>query len=176
MGMIINPYIIGGVAPTTAFTETLNSASGDIGGFTWRVVIGASRLSGSGSEIRVSFESAPLEGFAIDSAYVGHAGVSTPDFDGTQVQLLFGGGATKSISAASTVPSDFVSYGYDNSKDLIISYGITSQSNDRVNRNISATNVNAYTKSGLSEVGNTSISSMTYEGTFNMGIPLIEVK
>jgi hypothetical protein len=52
--------------------------------------------------------------------YVGHKGAGDLDFDGTQVQVFFGGAAGVTISTAA-VWSDWVEYAVDETKDLIIS-------------------------------------------------------
>lgn len=177
MGMLINPYIQFASEPTEAFSDTLSTDQLGLGGITFRVLIDSDQLSGTGSSISVSFQSASAdEGFAITQAYIGHSGASAPDFDGSQVQLLFGGSSTKSISVNTIEASDFVSFSYDSGKDLIVSFGITAQEDDGLIRNASSTGVTGYTKSGLTEIGDTSISGMTNQGAVNYAIPLIEVK
>lgn len=74
--------------------------------------------------IRFTFEAATTEGFQIGAAYVGHrAGAGDAyDFSTTPVQILFGGSGGVTISTSSTSTSDWATFAYDKTSDLLVAW------------------------------------------------------
>lgn len=72
--------------------------------------------------MRVRFEAGTVEGYTITSAYIGHRAASGDayDFSTTPVQLLFSGNSGVAISSSSTATSDWATFAYDKTSDLLI--------------------------------------------------------
>lgn len=166
--------------PTEAFSDVLDANTGGRASNNVRVRIPAVNLSGSGSSIRVTFEAGASEGVTILTAWIGEAAGSGDiwDFTGDQVQLLFGGDADTVLALGTSEATDFVSYSYDSSNDIIISTGIGSATDDGFRSNSSSTGNNTYYKesssgdSGVTAPG----SGYTTLADRNTGILLIEVQ
>jgi hypothetical protein len=120
-------------APSTVFSAALVANNTGNQGYQFREVIPASSLTASGivsGSIRVGFGFMTGTTVGTMVAYIGEAAASgnPSDFDGTQVQLTFGGSTTLAgLNGASTVFSDYVPFTLDASKNLVISmfYGGT---------------------------------------------------
>jgi hypothetical protein len=181
MGMLINPYaftIGGGVS--TLFSDTLPLNTSGFADYNIRNVLGASNLSGSGTQIRVEFQSGTVSGYdlPLSGAYVGEKASSgnSWDFDGNQVQLLFGGSSSKTILSGEKFFSDWVSFSVDDTKDLIVSFAITASTNNSTAYSSTLGNSMYYKSSSGSDVGTTAPSSYSTVGTANYCVSKIEVK
>jgi hypothetical protein len=107
---------------TTIFTSTCITANDGWSGYSTRHFFANSvtpRLTNPGFNtglIRVSVTlDSSTSGATLDAGWVG-AGISSPDydFDGSQVQLLFGGSTSRSgLSGAQTIASDFVPFTFN---------------------------------------------------------------
>lgn len=75
-------------------------------------------------QIRATFKAAAAQALTITNAYIGHKAASGDayDFLNTPTQLLFGGGASGTASAAGTVTSDYVNFNYNKINGLIIAF------------------------------------------------------
>ena len=129
-------------APATAawFTvfERSLSTSGSLDGSGWtgitnRQVIfpysggGFDRIN-NGTQLKITLK-APASGtLSWDKLYIGNGATSGDiyDFDGTQVQVLFSGSASGSVSSGGFITSDAVAYSHDGSRSLVVSMHHTS--------------------------------------------------
>lgn len=127
-----------------------------------RQLIDSSVIAKGGTKVRVTFESAATEALTVDGAYIGHQAASGDpyDFDGNQVELLFSAGSGFAISSGSTITSDDTTFDFDASKDLIVSFGISSTSGQGGQRFVSsATGYTNYEKAaGNGEEGTTDVT------------------
>jgi hypothetical protein len=121
------------------------------------------------TQIRVSVKG-PSSISTLNLLYVGHS-VSTAVFDGTQVQLMFGGLANTTIAANATVVSDAAAYAFDPTKPILASVGWGSSTVTSV-ANASAD----YGYGGASSTAgnNSSAGIATNTGNTYM-VPLIEI-
>lgn len=115
------------MATGTLFSQSLSLDSDGWDGYTGVERISASAMSlpsGSIIKLRIKFQAASGEGFSITNAYIGHrAGSGDPyDFSATPVQLLFGGSANVDISASSEQWSDWASFSYNKTSNLLVSF------------------------------------------------------
>jgi hypothetical protein len=111
-------------APSTVFLDTFTTSNAGNQGYQFREVIPAASLTASGvvaGSIRVGFSFTAGTSAGTMTAYIGEAGAGNAwNFDGTQVQLTFGGSTTLSgLNGATTVFSDYVPFTLDASKNLI---------------------------------------------------------
>jgi hypothetical protein len=117
-------------APATVFLDSLTTSNTGNQGYQFREVIPASSLSASGTvsgSIRVGFSFTSGTSGGSMTAYIGELGSGNAwSFDGTQVQLTFGGSTTLSgLNGASTVYSDYVPFTLNASKSLVIAMHYT---------------------------------------------------
>lgn len=124
----------------TAFTSAaFNTNSTGWNGWTFVQRIEAGVLTKSGSKLRL-FLTGPTSGVSnLNSIWIGH-GVSSPNdysFDGTQVQVRYGG-ATSFSFGNTTIQTDDIVYPYSNSNPLTISIDFAGTSNMRRNTTSSA--------------------------------------
>jgi hypothetical protein len=160
---------------TTQLSPALNYDSINIGGATVRVTFPAGSGGVTGKFLRITLVP-PLTGANtnINKAYIGHKGTGAADFDGTQVQLKFGGNSGVNITAGgSAVVSDFVAYNYDNTKPLIVSFYHNATSDMRAS-NVPATGQQLYLKSGVDDAANTTASGYTTPSVYNASVSKIE--
>lgn len=120
---------------TTVFDRTTSltgTTGGNFANTNFRVVIGSSLLGvATGTQIRITLrwgtDCATLAA-GCTNMWVGRAAASghAYDFNGNQVQVLFGAGAAPSCSASGQVVSDWITFGggetYDNTKPLVIAF------------------------------------------------------
>lgn len=102
------------------FQPYFNSSYSETG-YSYRTVIPSSFLRYSGSKIRVAFQASTSGPMTITNAYFGHKGAGSMDFDGNQIQLLFGGSGSVTIPAGGMVFSDEMTFALDRTKDIVIS-------------------------------------------------------
>lgn len=137
-----------------------DASQGGVDTYNYRIMIDAAQVLLSGGNVKVEFVASTVtsDGFSISSAYIGHQATSGNDydFDGGQVQLLFGGSAAKLIANGTSEFSDATAFTLDDTKNLIISFGVAADlSNGRFERqDAGATGfshryqINGYTKAG----------------------------
>lgn len=91
-------------------------------GYTLRILVDKSLLI-PGNRVRATFSAASGASAMIGSAYVGNAATSGDlhDFDSTPSQLLFGLSPGTTVSAGTSLTSDWCDFNYDLSKNLVIS-------------------------------------------------------
>jgi len=111
----------------TLHNITLNSSIGTASTETLSQVVPVAAYDGSvpatGSKLRITVQGGNTSGVTWDKMYVGHAASSGDawDFDGTQVQVTFGGNVTGSVGfPQALVTSDEVTYAFNKTKPLVI--------------------------------------------------------
>ena len=93
------------------------------GNYSFRQVLARSLLtapSGTVTKVRVKFK-AGASGLQVNDAYIGQK-VNIHSFDGNQEALTFGGSSSVSIPANGEVSSDWVSFSWDKTSDLVVSW------------------------------------------------------
>lgn len=107
---------------TTIFSETNDTWYVGATAYTKRVRIDKDVLAAGGCQFQIEFGRGS-NNYTIDKLYIGEAADSGNDwdFDGNQVQVFFGGSASKTITADGTL-SDPADLPFDGKKDLIIAY------------------------------------------------------
>jgi len=172
----------GGGGAGVAFGDTLDADTGISSGVNYRVLIPSSELSNSGTEIRATLQAANstiLSGnYYIDSCYIGHAstGGNAWDFDGNQVQLFFSSSSGTTISIGNEVTTDYSSFSYNNSKDLIVSVGLYTTGGSDIRKRGSASTSVYQKASAYLDAGKTAPSGYGLAGSENWGINEIEVQ
>lgn len=111
----------------TLFSQSLTLNSNGWTGYTGVIRIPASAMalpSGSITRIRFRLQAGSTEGFTVTNMYTEHrAGSGDPyDFATTPVQVLFAGSASKVIAAGTQEWSDWVTFAYDKTNDLLASF------------------------------------------------------
>ena len=130
--VIGSPVIDVGKFPIIVYSLSLTSNGLDRSNDTVIAFIPASLLTdGTGTKIKITFKPGTGANSSILEAWVGHASVSGDpyDFDGNQVKLKFGGNDYHTYVAGSDVVSDWVSFSFDGSKNLVIRYFFDNVSN-----------------------------------------------
>lgn len=164
-----------------AAIATLNAnGAANTGGYNVRVVIAASAISISGSQVRVRF--VPVTSGAnmvITDAFIGERAAAGDDYDfaSSPTRLLFGGANGTTVTAGgASVTTDALTFAIDETKSYIISYALGGSSNIRFGP---ATGWNTYVKAAASaDVATANVTGYTIDGTGNSsyGIDLIEVQ
>jgi hypothetical protein len=139
---------------STIFTQALDTDGGALNGLTLVQRIAAAAMTlpaGTITQMRFSFQAGNAEGLVITNAYVQHrAGAGDAyDFSTTPIQILFGGSGTKTIAATTTEVSDWVTFAYDKTTDLLISFysgGGTTNDTMRYKTGLNTTNFSDYFK------------------------------
>lgn len=114
-------------AEGTLYSATLSSDSDGWDGFTGVERIQASAMTlpgGTITKIRVRCKASTAEAFTVTNMYVGHRASSGDpyDFSATPTQILFGGSASKVVAAGTTELSDWITFSYNKTNDLLISF------------------------------------------------------
>jgi len=101
------------------YTSVISSISGGWQGYSIRQAVGLVNITNPGfntGQVRVTFlMSSGAASANLDACYIG-AGIASPtyDFDGSQVQLFFGGAANKTgITGAVSFTSDFAPFTFN---------------------------------------------------------------
>lgn len=141
-----------GTANGTLFTVTLNSDSNGWNSFTGVIRVQASAMtlpSGGITQVRLKLRAGSSEGFTVTNMYIGHraAAGDAYDFATTPVQVLFGGSASKVIAAGTTEWSDWASFAYNKTDDLLGAfYCAGGSSSDMLRYALSVTGAEKYDK------------------------------
>jgi hypothetical protein len=108
----------------TQISQNLTMNGSGWGGLTLRQIIPPGGAGVTGKYLKLTLKpSSSGNNSSVAAVYVGHTsgGGSSLDFDGTQVQVKFGGANSVTLTAGgSAVVSDPVAYNYDNAKYLIV--------------------------------------------------------
>lgn len=98
------------------------NSSGDWSNFTVRQLIPMSAVSGSGSRFRVVLTAPDAYPTDFAETWIGQQAASGDwwDFDGNQVQALFGGSASVSLAAGETVESDDIVIDLNDSTGIVV--------------------------------------------------------
>lgn len=137
-------HVLSGLDGDVLASDGLVNDSNGWGNFTGRVVIPASALDLPGRQIRLTLQSDPGNDLSINQLYIGRAaadGATTqPDFIQTPSQLTFSGGSTTAtLTADSTIQTDWVDIDIDDTHDLIMSFYISAGSNQNFSARTTAT-------------------------------------
>lgn len=141
-----------------------------------RMVISASNLLLSASVVTINFDAtqSPSESLRIDNAYIGHQGAGDDyDFDGSQARITFNTGSNGFvISSGASITSDEITVALDSSKDLVISFDWTNNSDNTGSFiNSGATGYHRYVKAGANpDASTTNPSGYSDGGSDNVAI------
>lgn len=158
-------------AASATFTTNVTGFSG----YTIRQLFPAGAVR-NGTKIRITC-SPPTSGnnTLIGACYIGHKGASAPDFDGGQVQVLFGGLGTRTLTVGGgDVVSDEITFAYDKNKELIVSFWFSGTSDVRGTTGLGAT-YNNYQKAAVNEASLTSTSGYSGNSGFVEVVRLVEI-
>jgi len=126
------------VGYSTTFTTTTDAWAE----YSLRQVIESANISASGGRVRVTFESGAAEGASVDNVSIVERSGSTANGTETPTELLFSGSSGFSITANTTITSDWLVFDIDETKDYIIIIDFSS--------NASADAMKTQTTSGIS--------------------------
>ncbi len=175
-----NASLAADVAAQTVVNPTLNANSTGQGGITRRQYIAAAAFAVvDGNRIQITFTPSTSGGAntTLSNVFVGHAGVSLPDFDGNQTRVTFNDGdsAVTLSGGGSSEVSDVIEFQFDHTKALIVSMDITGTSSTR-NNTAAGANFTDYTKSSDSaNVGATSVTGYASTANKVVTVDLVEV-
>lgn len=147
----------------------LTNTTDTIGNFGLREKIASTTFSVDGDYVRFKLQARPGETTTVTDSYIGQKASSGDAFDmesGTITQITWDSGGTgTTISAGQEKWSDWIAYSFDNTKDHLVSLGITGgfsrhatdlvdaayyKNNDQANAGTA--NVSAYNSSGVSYI------------------------
>ncbi len=152
------------VAVATALDPTLTSDVTSVGGFVFREQILAAAFSAvDGNRIRITFKPPASGNTTLSNVYVGHSGVSFPNFDGFQRRVTFNTGHSNTTltGGGASVVSDDIDFKFDHTRALVVSMDITGTSNVR-GIVAAGSNFNHCSKAGDSaNVGSTTVTGYT---------------
>lgn len=168
--------VVGGEWRTT-MSQTLNNNTTGYGGFTIRQWFAAGVISLSGNPVRVRLTPTTTGlNTILTGIYIGHAAGAGDayDFDGAQVQVLFSGSGSVTLTAGgASVTSDEIGFALDETKNLIVSMQHAATSSVRDVSGLGANYV-SYQKAGA-EAATTNVTGYsTLSGTLTV-CDLIEV-
>lgn len=175
-----NASLAADVAAQTVVNPTLNANSTLQGGITRRQYIAAAAFAAvDGNRIRITFTPSTTGGAntTLSNVFVGHAGVSLPNFNGNQARVTFNDGDSNVTltGGGSSVVSDEIEFQFDHTQALIVSMDITGTSSTR-NNTAAGANFVDYTKSSDSaNVGATTVSGYASTATKVVAVDLVEV-
>jgi hypothetical protein len=171
----MNPTVVADTYATVN-DPTLAGDSGALSNFSIRQVITAAQLgANNGDRLRVTLRASSASGNAVIAAvYIGHKGVSAPNFDGTQVQMLTGGVAGATILQGSSAVWE-AAYAFDKTKDLVIAIEYTSGS-ARYATSSSTGWTRYYKTPATGEADDTTVSGYSSDSVAAFGVDLIEVR
>lgn len=178
---------VGGLLKPTRTSDTfatmtdpaLTTNAAAQGNIARRQVITAAGLTDvSGNAVRVTF-AGPTTGnpSTISGAYFGLKGAVAPNFDGNQVPLTFGGNAGGVAAVGGVLVSDPIPFALDGTKDVVISFNLSTGSDLRYAPGVGTGVVVDYSKSAAaSEIGNTTVSGYTSSADQLAAVDKIEVR
>jgi len=168
----------------TLYTRTLTN-NGTWGDRTIRAVATVATYDAgapaTATQLRVTIRSGTGGSASWTYIYVGHAAVSGDayDFDGTQVQLLWSGSASGSITTADTsLTSDAVSYAFDKTKPLVISAYVPGPANSTNLRSDFGSGVAGFSRNinaSGDQAATTDVTGYTTSSSRLEGFPQVEV-
>lgn len=181
-GFMLNPLVsFGPIQPSQAnfvdsFTRTLNANVALGTGYFIRIVVQASEISTSGSQVKVRFEAATTDSLVIQNAWIGPQGAGDAwNFSsGAQRRLLFSGANGVTISSSASLDSDPLTYTLNEAVNQVIH--IQANATGSWRRLTSTSNVGIYYKSGTDDGTDTGGGGMTTHATNEIwGINRIQV-
>lgn len=157
-GVVLRSSLLGGGQQVAAgsfnVVEAVALTADESGwqGITLRQLFGPAAISHGGSQVRMRF--VPPVGATVgilDKVYIGHAAAAGNawDFDGTQVQLLFSGSASVTLTGGgASIVSDAVVYALDKTKTLVAAMHYTAAAASARKKAGGATDFHSYYKVG----------------------------
>lgn len=160
---LVLPVVGGGGygSPQTVFSQTLNTDSGGgYGDYSIRHVI--TSVAYGGDQIRVTFEAPSAASLYIDNASVGilAGGGNAWDTTATPVELLFSGGSGVTITAGNTATSDWTTFSFADTDDLVVIHDLGSSSSTR-RRDTTPSGISGYNKSATDSYNQATPSGFT---------------
>ena len=162
---------------STAFSTTINADQFINSPNNVRVVIPLVYMSTSGTKVRVTVHTSPSNGFIFTSFYIGHADqtVNQWNFDGSQVQVFFGGSAGITVLTNQQAVSDITNYTVVPTKPFIVAFHGTT-TNIGVGPAPGGTTMFSYVHNVAADESSTSVVT-GYSGSSNvMFVSKIEVQ
>ncbi len=157
----------------TAWSGSLTTNTTGFSGWTTVARFEPALFSFSGSMARLRVSAHTTSGTTINHIFFGHAAASGDDydFDGSQVEQLFGGSQGITLSAAQTVLGDDMPFTFDHTKAFLvaISFGASA-----IRRTGNLTNISSYQRNLSNDAGTTDKSSYS-NATGVQCVDLIEV-
>lgn len=172
------PFLSVGEKPIVTAWQMALLTNASVGGAnTVRQCI-ASGLSGSGSQMRVTFAAPTTGSITIDAARIG---TTTPSvdvnnvFDSAPKQLFFGGSSTVVLSGGVDVTSDWADFAYLAPKALLLAFHMAAAGTDR-RRNSPGGNHGMWWRGGADDSASLPASGYTWGGFIISTITKIEVR
>lgn len=146
----------GGFIDGTAFTATLDTDADGWDGYTLVTPIPFASLTvpnGLVTRLRVSIRAANAQAFGFDNCYIGHrAGAGDVyDFAATPTQVLFSGAGGATVTAGSTLVSDWVNFTWDRASGLTTAIHCNGGAGADNIRILSSGSISSYWKAAVSE-------------------------
>lgn len=167
----------GGPGWLTTFSQSLGTVSTGWNGFNLRSVIDSSRLSVSGSKVRITVQASSTGGAVVDHVFIGEQALSGNlwDFDGTQQQLFFNSGsASFTLGTSGQVTSDSLVYVIDMTKNLVVAFHFNGASQIEVQGSTAGAAI--YFKSSADETSVSAPTGYTANVTTVGFVNLVEVQ
>lgn len=165
----------GGGGLTTILNQSLVSNGYGWNGYTIRPVIAAAALTNPGfspSQMRVTVATSSAHALTFAKWYVGHKAAAGDAMDAASLtQILFSGSAGATLSAGTTLASDWVSFAWDLTSALVLPVYISS-ANDGAILKSGFANADYYYKLGADEAATANVSGGTYT-TFSSSLIFI---
>jgi hypothetical protein len=145
-----------------SYTTWDNNGTG-YDGYTLRYVIPASELRGTAGSVKIKFGYYDRE-WAFAKCYIGHQGAGDDyDFDGNQVEVKCGGTSGGTITSGGLL-SDAVTFDYDPSEALVLSFYFDDSAYDDIPYKNTAESYELYYKSGEDSAADTNVSGYGTSG------------
>jgi hypothetical protein len=163
---LVDPPVGGEGAALSITGMTLNGTG--LNGYTTRTVIPQTALTlptGTPTKIRVTLRASSSESYTISGAYIGHKS-GTVNYAAAPGQFLFGGNAGVTVPANSEVTSDWLTWAYNKTDDLVFGEHCNGGSSSDARARKTGTALTMHLKAAASEAGTTgSVSGYTaYSG------------
>lgn len=155
------------------WSETLDADSANVGDYSLRQIISSIVGTGPWNEIRVTFQAGAATGLSADNCAVGIRSGSSDDTMATPTELLFSGGSGFSISAGQEITSDWLSFSFTHTDELLVVNDVSSGT--QVVRYLGSGADGDYLSAG-SNTYNTATVSMSSGGSRAFGVNKVEAR
>ena len=163
---------------STVLNQTLDVQGSGWTGYHHRITLDNSLFSASSTKVRLTFQSSSGGSLAMNPVYIGHRDMASDEwvFNGTATQVTFSSGSSGfSIGTSSEVVSDEINFTIDPTKDIIVSFYISSGGYPRIKSSVSGVSGQADGSGASGEVDDINSVGLTVDDNRLISLSKLEV-